>query len=592
MNQPHDNRRRIRTGLSLLAALALGVGIITAPSAQASVAGAPRSEGKHVDSAKTESIFVNNDDVNDTDGNRLQAHGVGVQKVGDTYYMVGADMTRHDLFTAVACYSSKDLVNWKREANALEAHEGSLDGDLGPDRIIERPKLMYNEKTQKFVIWMHVEKVGYQYHRVGSAVSDTPCGPYTYLGSSEPFGADSRDIGTFIDDDGKGYLLSEDRNVGLHIFELTEDYTKVLRKTGLVAYKRYDAAQTQEMESPALVKDAGHYYLFGSRLTGWSTNDNRYTRATSLAGPWSVAEEYAPVNSKTYDTQSSFIVPIRGTKETTYVYMADRWTPGEPNSLNNSKRIWLPLHIEDGKPVLDWAEQWSLDMRTGESTILKTGSWLPPQDKFPLVNSAGICLDVPNGSTTPGTLVGTWGCNGGVNQAFKLSATPGPITVYSPELCIQPAGRNAVAGAGIEINACDDTSVQNWKLDLTAKSVIHVDSGLCLTGSAKLAECSGDASQQLTWNVVEPPALGVTATPASVKSAVDTYVNIIAQGLVPAGDVTVKLNGKVYWQGKADIRGSIYVEWNVDGYRHGTYDVVVNGADGLTTSTTVRVVKK
>jgi len=35
--------------------------------------------------------------------------------------------------------------------------------------------------------------------QVGVAVSKTPCGPYTYLSSWRPFGAESRDMGIFQD---------------------------------------------------------------------------------------------------------------------------------------------------------------------------------------------------------------------------------------------------------------------------------------------------------------------------------------------------------------------------------------------------------
>ena len=39
----------------------------------------------------------------DTAGNRLQAHGAGIFRVGSTYYMVGEDKSAGATFTAVAC---------------------------------------------------------------------------------------------------------------------------------------------------------------------------------------------------------------------------------------------------------------------------------------------------------------------------------------------------------------------------------------------------------------------------------------------------------------------------------------------------------
>lgn len=51
-------------------------------------------------------------------------------------------------------------------------------GDLGPNRIIERPKVIYNDETGKYVMWMHVDSSDYGDARVGVAEGDTVCGQY------------------------------------------------------------------------------------------------------------------------------------------------------------------------------------------------------------------------------------------------------------------------------------------------------------------------------------------------------------------------------------------------------------------------------
>src|SRR5947207_1299507 len=83
----------------------------------------------------------------DTAGNRLQAHGAGFFMVGSTYYMVGEDKTAGSTFTAVACYSSTDLVHWTRQVDAL-SRQGS--GDLAAGRIVERPKVSYNRTPGQY----------------------------------------------------------------------------------------------------------------------------------------------------------------------------------------------------------------------------------------------------------------------------------------------------------------------------------------------------------------------------------------------------------------------------------------------------------
>jgi beta-xylosidase len=98
-------------------------------------------------------------------------------------------------------------VQWTY-VGALLSRTGS--GDLGPNRVIERPKVIYNEKTKKYVLWMHVDSSNYGEAKVGVATGDTVCGKYDYKGSFRPLNHQSRDMGLFKDDDGKAYLLSED----------------------------------------------------------------------------------------------------------------------------------------------------------------------------------------------------------------------------------------------------------------------------------------------------------------------------------------------------------------------------------------------
>lgn len=83
-------------------------------------------------------------------------------------------------------------------------------GDLGPDRVVERPKVIYNSSTKKYVLYMHIDDSSYAEAKVGVATGDSVCGSYDYLGSWQPLGYQSRDIGLFQDDDGSAYLLTED----------------------------------------------------------------------------------------------------------------------------------------------------------------------------------------------------------------------------------------------------------------------------------------------------------------------------------------------------------------------------------------------
>ena len=104
-------------------------------------------------------------------------------QVNGTYYMMGEDTSGGSSFSNVNCYSSNDLVQWTF-AGALLSRTTS--GDLGPNRVVERPKVIYNDKTKKYVLWMHMDSGSYGEARVAVATGDTVCGKYQYIKSFQP----------------------------------------------------------------------------------------------------------------------------------------------------------------------------------------------------------------------------------------------------------------------------------------------------------------------------------------------------------------------------------------------------------------------
>ena len=289
----------------------------------------------------------------DTGNRPIQAHGGGMIKVGSTYYWFGEDKTgekKNGDFLNVTCYSSTDLATWTFVANVLTRQPS---GELGPKRIIERPKVIHNKTTGQYVMYMHVDTPGHTATRVGVATSSSVCGRYTYRGSTQPLGKKSLDITLFQDDDGSAYLLSESRTDGLRMYRLSADYLTI---TGLVTV-------LDDFESPALFKLNGRYYLLGSHKSGWKTNDNAYTTSTSLASGWAKWKGFAPAGSRTFNSQTTFVLPVAGSKATTFMFMGDRW---DPNSLGTSTYIWLPLTVQGTTVSMAWHARWYLDTATGQ----------------------------------------------------------------------------------------------------------------------------------------------------------------------------------------------------------------------------------
>ena len=215
--------------------------------------------------------------------------------------------------------------------------------DLHPSKVLERPKVIYNEKTKKFVMWAHVESADYSKACAGVAVSDSPTGTFTYVGSFRPNGAMSRDQTVFVDDNGKAYqFYSSENNATLYISELTDDY---LKPTG--RYTRNFVKQSRE--APAVFKYNGKYYMLSSGCTGWAPNAARLFSAPSIWGPWKQHPNpcQGEGSERTFGGQSTYILQLPGNR---YLFMADIW---RPKSLMYSGYLWIPVRFdEEGMPYL------------------------------------------------------------------------------------------------------------------------------------------------------------------------------------------------------------------------------------------------
>ena len=127
----------------------------------------------------------------DNNGVHINAHAAGMLFHDGTYYWYGQHMVEggagNSAQVGVSVYSSKDLYNWKDEGIALPVSNDPA-SEIVKGSIIERPKVIFNKKTGKFVMWFHLELLGQGYSaaRSGVAVADKVTGPYQYLGSFRP----------------------------------------------------------------------------------------------------------------------------------------------------------------------------------------------------------------------------------------------------------------------------------------------------------------------------------------------------------------------------------------------------------------------
>lgn len=332
----------------------------------------------------------------------INAHGGGVLYHDGQYYWFGEHKGERSnaAWVGVTCYSSSDLYNWNDEGVALAVSKDNR-SPIVEGSTMERPKVIYNEATEKFVMYFHLELQGrgYDAAHVGIAVSDKPTGPYELVrnGRVNPGkwplnmtvlqqnatdkpedytwwtpewnkaienglfvrrdfegGQMSRDMTLFVDDDKKAYhIYASEDNLTLHIAELTDDY---LGHTG--KYIRIDPAGHNE--APAIFKKNGRYFMITSGCTGWDPNAARLLTADHILGEWTLHPNPAVGKGAevTFHSQSTYILPVAGKKDA-FIFMADRWRPENPI---DGRYVWLPVLFEDGMPVLKWFNKWDLSV--------------------------------------------------------------------------------------------------------------------------------------------------------------------------------------------------------------------------------------
>ena len=290
----------------------------------------------------------------DVDGNPIQSHGGCIIKFNEKWYWYGENKgqdnvpgTRRVDVIGVSCYSSYNLVDWKYEGLVLSANTENPDSPIHTSKVLERPKVLHNEKTNKFVMWFHSDNAGYYFAGTGIAVSDTPIGPFKLIYATQPNRQESRDMTLFKDDDGTAYLIhSKDWNKTLNIARLTDDYLNV---DGFYVSVMVD----QEREAPALCKNGNTYYMVTSGCTGWLPNSALYSQSSHIFGKWKLIDN--PCEGEGYRTtfggQSAYIFENNGQN----YLMLDHW---KPNDLKNSGYSILPITFNNGIMTVNWQETW------------------------------------------------------------------------------------------------------------------------------------------------------------------------------------------------------------------------------------------
>lgn len=335
---------------------------------------------------------------NDTEGKPIQAHGGSVYFENGVYYWYGENKE----FTTgengiwhwgVRCYSSTDLYQWKDCGLIIPPETTDENSTLHPSAMMDRPHIIYNKSTKKYVCWMKImnPKKGTQSMTVCTA--DQLLGPYTKVRENlRPLNMDAGDFDLAVASDGKAYIYFERVHSETICADLTEDYCGV---TGYYSTHFPKAGPPFVREATAHFMRKGKHYLLTSGTTGYLPNPSEIAVAETWHGPYTVLGDpvVSDASNTSFHSQISSVFKVEG-KEDLYIAVADRWAPDllsvnyeaygrayEELFLNHkieayhelvkfgddahrctrdARYVWLPLCFEGDRPYIKWMDHWTL----------------------------------------------------------------------------------------------------------------------------------------------------------------------------------------------------------------------------------------
>ncbi len=336
----------------------------------------------------------------DTNGNRIQAHGGSVIYIDGTYYWYGENKEKTDgkngIWTwGVRCYTSKDLYNWEDKGLIIQPNLENAESSLHPSAMLDRPHIVYNQETEKYVCWMKImHENGTQSETVMTA--DNILGPYELiLEGLRPLNMNAGDFDLAVAPDGKAYYYFERVHSELICADLTTDYTNV---TGYYSTHFPKIGPPYVREGITHFSRKGKHYLLTSGTTGYLPNPSEAAVADTWHGPFTVLgnPHRGDVSNTSFHSQISCVLKVEGKKDL-YIACADRWVPDRMDleyetykkyyefafssdekerekakrlnldmaSIDDSRRntsisdyVWLPLCFKGNMVYIDWLDEW------------------------------------------------------------------------------------------------------------------------------------------------------------------------------------------------------------------------------------------
>jgi hypothetical protein len=261
--------------------------------------------------------------------------------------------------------------------------------------MMDRPHIIYNKKTKKFVCWLKI--MGHDRTQSETVLTaDSILGPYTIVREKYyPLNMSAGDFDLVVAPDGKAYYYFERVHSETICADLTEDYTAV---TGYYSTHFPRPYPPYVREATAHFLRKGKHYLITSGTTGYMPNPSELAIADSWHGPYTVLGDPHPTDDShtSFHSQVSSVFKVPGKKDL-YIACADRWMPqsmdvpyetyekayadvygfeATPEEKTASQKVlstiqkpntkeadyvWLPFRFDKEMAYLDWHDEWRIE---------------------------------------------------------------------------------------------------------------------------------------------------------------------------------------------------------------------------------------
>ena len=354
---------------------------------------------------------------------KIHVHDGGIHQENGTYWWYGTSRKEAPswLSDSVTLYSSKDLQHWRPHGAILSGSQIRADGHSAPWRI-ERPKILFNKDTGKYVMLFHLDAPNFSLSSIGVATAPAITGPYTWVRGFKPDGKDSYDMTAFVDpNDGQGYVVTSVENRWMGVFRLNRDFTQTVGPA---------CGSGPRGEAPAVFfPKAKEYHMIASHLTGWSSNQAMQlsridTDGKGPCGDWKLGPPpvFGPGEDISYDSQVTYIFPLADPKGSgsppLWVYLADRWNYEGPlpGSVANATYVWLPiLPLKGTENPTQYAvpsvDNWSPSQFYNKTLALSAAS-LPPARRYSVASPPRGLVDVLESSAAAAAAAASGGAGG------------------------------------------------------------------------------------------------------------------------------------------------------------------------------------